>query len=736
VGAFLYVVALSLAAGAPQAGEQPSSDPSKRGLLALARTIEVEVDPGVDARLGPKTWPGVTEGLLRLTRLRVVRGGADVTLRLRPQGSAPDPSPNFARGELALLANGAVLFTQAFWVDPDEAARSKRDGRFEIDRMSSALVLILMRSFGLQVFQAGVADADPQVRLVSIWVLALRKDFRATAPLLAMLEDSRPAARWTAAEALGKLKDPSAAPSLIAHLRREEDRTAKGYMARALGSIGDPRAIGALVAATEDPRPDVRQFAVTALGSFTDPRATAALRKALHSESSVVAGTAMIALGKGGVEAVQEGLADKDPAARVRAADQLGSANDKRAVGALVAALGDPVPEVRHHAAIALFSIGDPKAFVPLSTHLQDPAPLVREMALRGVLKLALAALAQGSPAQRIAVVKTVAALEGQQADELVAKGLYDASEDVRLAAIRGMGRRPIPMASSELTEVASADKSPGVRDAARGAAMVPIARFLSEGTVTDRRAAAQYLGRLRDPRGLVALAAAVHDRDAEVRLEVVRALGKTGTADAIPPLALMRADSVVYVRLAVVDALRSIPDPRAVPPLLSALEDPLSEVRWRAVEALQDKTSDGRVVDGLLRTVQDPVGGVRAPAAFALAAAKDPAIVPRLVPLMASSDEHVRTAAAVRLRQDPQKEAVMRLCALLAHADAIVRRDVSQLLGEMRDPQAVPPLIERLHDPDPGVKRAAMAALARFDDPRAVEALAAQRGAGPARRP
>ncbi len=703
----------------------------------MARTIHIEVDPGLDPRLGLKTWPEGAEGLLRLTRLRVVKGGADVTLRVRSQGSPSDPSWKYPRGELALLAQGAVLFTQAFWVDPDEAARVKREGRFEIDRLSNALVLILMRSFGLEVFQAGVADADPQVRLVSIWVLALRKDFRATAPLLAMLEDSRPPARWTAAEALGKLKDPSAAPSLIAHLQREEDRTAKGHMARALGLIGDPRAIGALVAAAGDPRPDVQQFAVTALGSFTDPRAKAALRKALHSESGAVSGAARSALGKEGVEAVQEGLGDKDPAARARAADQLGSANDKRAVGALVAALGDPVPDVRHHVAIALFFIGDPSAFVPLSMHLQDPAPLVREIALRGVLKLAPAALAQGSPPQRIAVVRTVAALDGQQADDLVAKALYDASEDVRLSAIRGMGRRPIALASLELTQVASVDKSPGVRDAARGAALSPIARFLREGTVTDRRAAAQCLGRLRDPRGIAPLATAVHDTDAEVRLEVVRALGKTGTAAAVPPLAQMRADSVVYVRLAVVDALRSIPDPRAVPPLVSALEDPLSEVRGRVVEALQDKTSDGRVVDAHFRTVQDPVGGVRVPAAFALAAAKDPAIVPRLVPLMASPDESIRTAVAARLRQDPQKEAVTRLCALLAHPDAVVRRDVTKLLGEIGDPQAVPPLIERLQDADPRVKQAAMAALARFNDPRAVEALASvQRGPSPARRP
>ena len=725
----LCVVWSGMAGGS--GAQDASGAASKSGALEAARTIGIEVDPAIAARLGEETgWRPMTEGLLRLTGLRLAKG-ADVTLHIRSRSPGP-------QGEVALVAKGTALSTWPFRLEAEEAARSKREGRFELDQLSNALVQVLTRSFGPQVFVAGLADPDPQVRLVSLWVLALRKDRRATAPLIAMLGDERWAARYGAAEALGKIKDPRAVPPLIALLQREQDRNAKGHVVEALGAIGDPRALEVLLAAVEDPRFDIQQYAVTALGSFRDPRATAALKRMLRSESGAVSGAATKALGAGAVAPVQEGLADKDPAIRARAASLLGYAEDKRAVGALVAALQDPVPAVREGAANALRSIGDPRAVAPLSAHLEDPAPPVREAVRRGVLKLAPAAMAQGSPAERNAVVKTVGGMEGQPADDLLAKALYDTSEEVRLSAVGAMSRRPPTLAALLLTQMAVAEKSQRVGAAAREAAAGPVASLLREGTVTDRRAAARYLALLKDARGLAPLAAAGRDMDPEVRLAVVRALESIGTANAVPPLALMRKDSVVYVRLAVLAALRTIPDPLAVPPLASALDDPMAEVRSRAVEALGERTSDARAVDALFRAVQDPIGVVRVFAALALAAVKDPALVPRLVPLVSSSDERVRAAAAARLRQGPTNEVVPPLCALLAHADAGVRRDVCQLLGEMGDPRAVPPLIERHRDRDPGVKRAATAALGHFpNDPRALEALIAlQRGGGMNPRP
>ena len=84
------------------------------------------------------------------------------------------------------------------------------------------------------------------------------------APLANVLESGSPAARRSAAGALGDLGDPAATGPLVAALT-DPDPDLRRDVAWALGRIGDPRARGPLSAALSDPDSDVRWFAGWAL---------------------------------------------------------------------------------------------------------------------------------------------------------------------------------------------------------------------------------------------------------------------------------------------------------------------------------------------------------------------------------------------------------------------------------------------------------------------------------------
>ncbi len=99
-----------------------------------------------------------------------------------------------------------------------------------------------------------------------------------------------------------------------------------------------------------------------------------------------------------------------------------------------------------------------------------------------------------------------------------------------------------------------------------------------------------------------------------EVRTEAARALGVIGEADAsVKPLVAALGDSSAGVRRAAALALGRIQDRRAVEALLEALEE--QPELWQEASA-------------------------------ALAAAADPSLLDRLVPLLDSESSHVRSGA------------------------------------------------------------------------------------------
>ena len=185
---------------------------------------------------------------------------------------------------------------------------------------------------------------------------------------------------------------------------------------------------------------------------------------------------------------------------------------------------------------------------------------------------------------------------------------------------------------------------------------------LLGSNDATERWAAAECLGEMKDTRAVEPL---------------VRAIFK----EEFPRLVMIERN-----------ALREINDPRAEDLLLEGLKQ--KKTRWTAADTL-----------GKLQAVR----------------ALDP-----MIALLKSDDKWDRSFAAEALGEIKDLRATAPLCAVLRDPDEVVRRYAASALGALGDVRAVGPLIDVLDDPDDGVRWNASNSLGDLDDPRATEPLAA----------
>jgi twitching motility protein PilT len=108
------------------------------------------------------------------------------------------------------------------------------------------------------------------------------------------------------------------------------------------------------------------------------------------------------------------------------------------------------------------------------------------------------------------------------------------------------------------------------------------------------RISAADTLGRLRDPRAVEPLVAALADPD--VKWAAVEALGRIADLRSLPALGKMLADPAPDVRIEVMQALRKFKHPQVRQALMQmAQTDPVRSVRGRAVDMLDELSLDDR---------------------------------------------------------------------------------------------------------------------------------------------
>jgi HEAT repeat protein len=375
-------------------------------------------------------------------------------------------------------------------------------------------------------FQLKSRDADTRRRAA----LSLGVPGKAAAipSLQALTADPEWAVREAAVEALGRIGDPSAIPSIIEAVRQAEAirdagprDTLKAAAVAALARIGPP-GVAALVETLSDKHAGLRETAIAALGGIGGPDAVAALSRTVRDDRSSVrqAGVAALAraAGAAAVPALHEALEHKDPGTRRSAAAALGSIRDGSAMVALKAALADRERAVRESVVDALAANGSPEAVAALIAGLSS-ADRETKTAIAARLKAAT-----WTPATSLERA-VFAALHGRF-DEAEAEG--------------GVAVEPLM--------IALADRDPAARRGAAGA-----------------------LGRLADPRAATALVALFKDTDPEVRGAGEAAAGAIGIAAADALVDALR-DRSSAVRTSATAALARLGEGRVADVLMARL--------------------------------------------------------------------------------------------------------------------------------------------------------------------
>nr|WP_301662722.1 HEAT repeat domain-containing protein [Methanoculleus sp. FWC-SCC1] len=258
----------------------------------------------------------------------------------------------------------------------------------------------------------------------------------------------------------------------------------------------------------------------------------------------------------------------------------------------LVRALAHDSPDIRREAAAALCGAG--AAAVPLLVKaLNQAGPEARGKMAEGLasvdassLPLILSLLIQTTDDARYAVADAVAG-NGDTAFEAFVPALRHERPVIRLGAaiaLAGMGKRAVP----PLRELLGDPDRLVRREAARS-----LSRLKWKPGEPDEAAEFYFLTddwkelvRLKNA-AFPVLSRGLAEKEARVRRESARALGRLGSSRAVPGLVKALGDPDTTVRVAAVEALGELRDVRAQPPLLRILDTDCHQVRMETAWAL-----------------------------------------------------------------------------------------------------------------------------------------------------
>lgn len=394
---------------------------------------------------------------------------------------------------------------------------------------------------------AALEDRDVGVRKGAVRALGTLRGRRAEEPLIAALNDVEPGIRVEACRALGGIASPRVVDALVEALRDRGPGVPEAAW-RALRDLG-PVAVDRLVDRLEDKDAGIRQRAMDALVRFRE-HAVDRLVKALRHQDPEVRHRAREVLQRLGPEVVdyeRSMLKSRDAEMRRRAAETLGEIGDPRALESLIGALRDRDQSVREAAWKALVKLGgagaealwrEPGGVDRLIDALRDRDPMVRRGAVQALGEIgngrATEALIQrlGDEDARVREVAWKASVQyGSVVIDRLMEWMHDgrAPPEARAAAIHALGEIGDPRAVDPLVEALS---EPRVRDAAWGAlakigapAVERLMDALHDTRTAIRKAAAEVLGHIGDPRTQTALEDRLEDTEGPVRLAALFAL-------------------------------------------------------------------------------------------------------------------------------------------------------------------------------------------------------------------
>jgi HEAT repeat protein len=548
--------------------------------------------------------------------------------------------------------------------------------------------------------------------------------------LLRLLEDPKATSRSCAAYALGRIGDPSAADPLFKALsRKDNDVSARFYLAEGLAGLGDPRAVAPLAGLLrdEDLRWDV--YAARALGR----------------------------MGKEAVKTLVGLARDLNPNVRQMAGFGIAELSCPEAAPGVVALLKDGYPGQIMQVLIAVKRIGAP-AEKPLRTLLSDPKALVRQRAAIGLGSLGkadvvdqLLAAFEGTDDETSSLALDALVCVGPEAAKALWKKVETGSGRARAWAIVTLGRMRDPRTLDPLIEVFSGkDRTlryhagealkrlgrpaiPKLRELEKHddagvrrdatlllgrmgfrSSIARLVEMIRTGSPPEKHSAAYALSRLGRA-AVEPLLPLLEEKDRYVREKACMALGYIGRASVVPLLRVLESPNPA-ARACAAKVLGKLRDRRAVEPLLKALGDPVESVRRQVGEALT--AFGGSLTDRLLRALEEKNPLTRRTAACVLAELGDPRAAGPLLHALKDADPEVKGWALAGLGKLRLRKAVPAIIEALADKDASVRRAALGALGALGDARAAGPLARLLGDPSLRIRREAADALARLGSP------------------
>lgn len=233
-------------------------------------------------------------------------------------------------------------------------------------------------------------QTNARVRKAVVTALGWNGDARVSPLLLPLLSPGSGEPedlRANAAEALGRIGNPSAAPVLMTLLKDDLESSVRRAAAEALGYLGDAQAAAVLESAIQDRNEEVRQQAVWALGHLGYTNAIPSLAKALHDRDDSAQFAAACALGEIGhaaaVAALQENLTATNERTRLATALALTFFNRADGLSEFRAHMRNKNDWERFTSLLGLMRLATPEAKTLLAKFRTDPNPALQRLAAR-----------------------------------------------------------------------------------------------------------------------------------------------------------------------------------------------------------------------------------------------------------------------------------------------------------------------------------------------------------------
>ncbi|MDP9794897.1 HEAT repeat protein [Catenuloplanes nepalensis] len=278
-----------------------------------------------------------------------------------------------------------------------------------------------------------------------------------------------------------------------------------------------------------------------------------------------------------------------------------------------------------------LWAAAEPAAVAMLAkVRGEAHAGLVQVFRRRGVVDRALRELTRRSAVRRARAAELLGNLQASEAVPHLCRLLDDSNPEVRLVAVRALGRIGDPRAawrllaslarahplSAQMVAMALAQCGSGTEGALRAALGHPV--LLVRLTTLDA------LGLLKAPsRSLIMLVAGVLrvDQSPEVRLAAARTLGSLGARDGVVPLLeVLDSDAASPIRAAAAKALGNIGSPIATEKLAEHVADVEYRIAHESAHALRRCGPAGLTYLQTLSMESAGVAGAHAREALAVA--------------------------------------------------------------------------------------------------------------------